>query len=103
MTAQSRRFGNARHEGRRLYLAAMPTPVTSSCNLHTADCYGHPLGVRCRSCDRRVLVPLDRIGAQKGSMTLLQSLPLKCTDCGGREVELWLFAKRDEAETWADG
>ena len=48
-------------------------------------------------------MPLDRIGAQKGSMTLLQALPLKCTDCGGREVELWLFVKRDEAETWADG
>jgi hypothetical protein len=77
----TRRFGNARGEGRPVYRRAMPTPVTGSCNLHTADCYGHPLGVRCRACERRVLVPLDRIGAQKGGMTLLQSLPLKCTAC----------------------
>jgi hypothetical protein len=33
-------------------------------------------------------------------MKLLHSLPLKCTCCGGREVELWLFVKRDEAEVW---
>jgi len=49
----------------------MPTPVTGRCNLHTADCYGHPLGVRCRPCKRRVLVPLDKIGAMKGNMKLL--------------------------------
>ena len=23
--------------------------------------------------------------------------------CGGREVELWLFVKRDEAEAWVEG
>ena len=23
--------------------------------------------------------------------------------CGAREVELWLFVKRDEAEAWAEG
>jgi hypothetical protein len=80
----------------------MPTPITVCCNLDTADCYGHPLSMRCQACERRVLVPLDRIGAQKGSMTLLQSLPLKCTACGGREVELWLFVKRAEAEAWAE-
>lgn len=80
----------------------MPTSVTGSSNLHTAECYGQPLGVQCRSCERRVLVPLDRIGADSGNMTLLQSLPLKCTACGGREVELWLFVKRDEADAWVD-
>ena len=79
----------------------MPTLVTGSSNLHTADCYGQPLGMRCRACERRALVPLDKIGAQKGSMTLLQALPLKCSGCGGREVELWLFVKRDKAEAWA--
>lgn len=46
-------------------------------------------------------MPLDRIGAGKGNMTLLHSLPLKCSACSGREVELWLFVKRDEAEAWA--
>ncbi len=80
----------------------MPTPVTSGCNLHTADCYGHPLGVCCRACERRALVPLDRIGAKSGNTTPLHTLPLKCSTCGGREVELWLFVKRSEAEAWAD-
>lgn len=49
-----------------------------------------------------MLVPLDRIGAHSGNMTLLQSLPLKCSACGAREVELWLFVKRDEADAWVD-
>jgi hypothetical protein len=37
----------------------------------TGDCYGQPLGVHCLACERRVLVPLDRIGAHKGDMKLL--------------------------------
>ena len=81
----------------------MPTPVTGGCNLHTADCYGHPLGVQCRACARRVLVPLDRIGAGKGNMTPLHSLPLKCSTCGGRDVELLLFVNSVEAEAWVNG
>jgi hypothetical protein len=80
----------------------MPTPVASGCNLHTADRYGQPLGVRCRSCQRRALVPLDRIGAQEANMTPLHTLRLKCSTCHGREVELWLFVKGDEAEAWVD-
>ena len=50
----------------------MPTPVTSGGNLHTADCYGQPLGVRCRSCERRALVPRNRASAIKGNTTPLQ-------------------------------
>ena len=46
----------------------MPTPVTGRCNLHSAATYGQPIGVRCRSCERRVLVPLDKIGGH-GDMT----------------------------------
>jgi hypothetical protein len=53
------------------------------------------------ACEHRALVPLDRIGSQNGSMTLLQSLPLKCSACGAREVELWLFVRSEEAEAWA--
>ena len=67
----------------------MPTPVRSRCNLHSAATYGQPLGVQCRACERRGLVPLGKIGGQ-GDMTPLHSLPLKCSACGGREVELWL-------------
>lgn len=83
------------------YRAHMPTPVDSRANLHTAACYGQPLGVRCRSCERRALVPLDVIGAKSGDMRELETLPLKCSGCGGRDVELWLFVKRGEANYWA--
>jgi hypothetical protein len=38
----------------------------------------------------------------KGNMTLLHSLRLKCSACGGRDVELWLFVKGDQAEAWAE-
>jgi hypothetical protein len=27
----------------------------------------------------------------------------KCSACGSREVALWLFAKRAEAERWGEG
>ena len=37
----------------------MPTPVDGRANLHAASVYAQPLGVRCRSCERRALVPLD--------------------------------------------
>jgi hypothetical protein len=54
----------------------MPTPVDGRANLHTAACYGQPLGVRCQSCERRALVPLDVIGAKSGDMRELDTLPL---------------------------
>ena len=47
-----------------------------------------------------MLVPLDKLAAHGSDMTPLHTLPLKCAACGGREVELWLFVKRDEAEAW---
>ena len=80
----------------------MPTPVDGRANLHTADCYGQPLGVRCRSCERRALVPLDVIGAKSGDMRELRTLPLKCRTCGGRDVELWLFVAVGDARGWLD-
>jgi hypothetical protein len=80
----------------------MPTPVDTRSNLHTAAAYGKPLGVRCRACTRRGLVPLDRIGAHLGNMTGLQSLPFKCSACGSREVELWLFVNPAEAADWVE-
>jgi hypothetical protein len=43
-------------------------------------------------------VPLDRLGQLDGNMR-----PLKCSGCGSREVALWLFAKRGEADAWVEG
>ena len=51
-----------------------------------------------KACTRRGLVPLDKIGAHQGNMTKLQSRPFKCSACGSREVELWLFVNRVEAD-----
>jgi hypothetical protein len=36
-------------------------------------------------------------------MRELHTLLLKCSGCDGRDVELWLFVKRDEADDWAEG
>jgi hypothetical protein len=78
----------------------MATPVDRRANLHTAISVRAPLGVRCKACTRRGLVPLDKIGAYLGNMTELQPLPFKCSACGSREVELWLFVNRAEADDW---
>ena len=81
----------------------MPTSVTSRENGHTANTYDNPLGVDCEACKRRVLVPLDRLGQLDGNMRPLKDWPFKCLACGSREVALWLFAKRTEADTWIEG
>ena len=57
LTAQPRRFGRRGRGGRAFYPRAMPTPVDNRANLHTASVYGQPLGVRCKACIRRGLVP----------------------------------------------
>ena len=58
--------------------------------------------MRCKSCTRRGLVPLDKIEARGSDMTPLHTLPLKCSACGSREVELWLFVNRAEADDWVE-
>jgi hypothetical protein len=45
----------------------------------------------------QALVALDKLSAQRRHEAAA-SLPLKCSVYGGREVELWLFARRDEAD-----
>jgi hypothetical protein len=77
----------------------MPHQVDDRENGHTAKSYGNPIGVECR---RRALVPLDRVGNLEGNMRPLRDWPFKCSRCGSREVALWLFAKRAEAEGWVD-
>jgi len=48
-------------------------------------------------------VPLDRLGQLDGNMRPLKDCAFKCSACGSREVALWLFAKRAEADGWIDG
>ena len=80
----------------------MPKPVDARDNGHTAKTYGNPLGIECEACKRRALVALDRLGQLDGNMRPLKDWPFKCSACGSREVALWLFAKRAEAEQWAN-
>jgi hypothetical protein len=54
-----------------------------------------------------VLVPLDRIGAHKGDVTLLQSLPLECSACGERLIAMerrvplaWGWPRTTAATRW---
>ena len=81
----------------------MPKPVDARDNGHIAKIYGNPLGIECEACRRRALVSLDRLGTLDGNMRPLRDWPFKCSACGSREVVLWLFAKRAEADGWIEG
>jgi hypothetical protein len=73
-------------------------------NLHSLYMGGmYPLGVECRGCKRRALVPADRFGGCKGDMTELRSLRLVCRACGSRERETKVFLRAGEAEAWLEG
>jgi len=80
----------------------MPKPVDPRDNSHSAKTYGNPLGIECEACKRRALVPLDRLGQLDGNMRPLKDWPFKCSACGSREVALWLFPRRAEAESWGE-
>jgi hypothetical protein len=45
---------------------------------------------------------IDRLGHLEGDMRPLLGRPFKCSGCGSRDVSLWLFAKRDEADAWSE-
>jgi hypothetical protein len=47
---------------------------------------------------RRVTTVSVAFGA---TCRLLRDFPFKCSACGLRDVSLWLFAKRAEADAWA--
>ena len=78
-----------------------PNQVDGRENGHTAYMYGNPVGVQCGMCSRRALVPLERIGADRGAMRLLVDRRFKCSACRSAFVSLFLFVARDEADDWA--
>lgn len=72
-------------------------------NLHSADSHGQPLGVICIGCGKRGLLSLKRIGAYPGNMTKLHELAFKCSRCGSRGVQLFLFFKLAQAAAFEQG
>ncbi|MDP2376423.1 hypothetical protein [Reyranella sp.] len=72
-------------------------------NLHSADGRGQPLGVICLGCGKRGLLPLKRIGAHSGNMKPLHDLPLRCSRCGSRGVQLFMFFNPVQAKAFDQG
>jgi hypothetical protein len=78
--------------------------MAMSPNLHSLYMCGiYPLGVECRRCGRKALVPAERFGSCKGDMTELRKLRLVCQACGSRERETRVFLRAGEAEAWIEG
>jgi DNA-directed RNA polymerase subunit RPC12/RpoP len=55
----------------------------------------YPLGVECRGCGHKALVPAERFGDCKGDMTELRNLRLVCQSCGNRERETNVFLRAE--------
>ena len=64
-------------------------------NLHGLAGSGRPLGVACKACGHRALIPLDRLGAYSGNMQEVRTLKLKCLACESGEWMPSIF-QRDE-------
>jgi hypothetical protein len=46
----------------------------------------------------RALIELAKLGHLNGNMKPLLDFKFKCSSCGSRDVSLFLFARRDEAD-----
>jgi hypothetical protein len=75
-----------------------PASAPNNCtpNMNMLANRGHPLGVECKACGHRAVIPLDRLGAHKGDMREVSTLPLKCAACESREWEAIIFNKDEE-------
>jgi hypothetical protein len=78
----------------------MPTPVDHGHNKHTLYMRDSPLGVECTRCQRRALAFADEFETFKGNMTALKSLRFRCSGCGSRTWEGWVFHSAEEAKLW---
>ncbi len=72
-------------------------------NLHSAASHGQPLGAICLGCGKRGLLSLKRIGAHSGNIKNLHDLSLRCSRCGSRGVQLFLFFSATQAEAFEQG
>ncbi len=65
---------------------------------------GQPLGVECQGCGRRALAFNDAASFAdlRGDMTRLATLHFRCTSCGGRDVQLWIFLDLADREKFVE-
>jgi hypothetical protein len=78
----------------------MPTLAPS---LHTVWATGLPLCVHCRSCGHRAAIPHKAIKAYAGNMKALSGLRLKCSKCGGKDIESTLVYTEGELQGFLRG
>jgi hypothetical protein len=76
---------------------AAPARGNHAPNLHSLANRGHPLGVECKACGHRALIPLDQLGADRGNMREVSTLRLKCSSCESRKWGAVIFNSDEEA------
>ena len=60
-----------------------------------------PLGVFCRHCNHRALIPGDQIGAREGNMASLFAFRFRCKSCqkrGTGQDQFWLYLFHYQSE-----
>jgi hypothetical protein len=78
----------------------MPAQLKGTETLGAVYGRGFPLGVICRICDHRALIPCTDIGARRGDVRLLTELKLKCTRCGSDRWSPILFDVVEEVRAF---
>lgn len=71
-------------------------------NGRTLALSGHPLGMACRRCGRRILLSARQLEAHEDDRRLLRRLPLVCR-CGACDVALYLLETTTEAPAFLHG
>lgn len=67
-------------------------PVSDSARLRWLGSSGS-MGVKCRRCPHRALVPASTLRERHGIMRRLNDIRFVCSRCGGRKVEIAMCEK----------
>lgn len=71
-------------------------------NLHTVWLYGF-LCVRCKGCQTRKMLAPDQVHANRANMERVRDLKLKCSACGGTDIERIIPASAAAAQRFIEG
>jgi hypothetical protein len=69
-------------------------------NLHTVAMWASVLCLRCRACEHRAALTQQHIPIQRGNMTAINSLKLKCSACGSNDIERLIPPTVGAAADW---